>query len=384
METSFIKNIFIKITVAAKNDFILAIAFLLALVSCLFITPDKKYLGYIDVNTIIILFCLMLIVEALKESQLFEKIGNMILKRVKTERGIVFSLILMCFVSSMLITNDVALITFVPLGLLVLEATHMTSHLCLAVTSMTLAANLGSMLTPIGNPQNVYLFSISHTDIGQFLMTMLPYSAVSFLMLLILTAFVCGKAKVQSGAGALESESSSKSAVGKNLLYGGLFALCIASLMGFLNIYMLLLVVSFAVFLENKKLFARVDYNLLLTFICFFIFVGNINRLDGFHEAVISMLANNEKLVSVVTSQLISNVPAALLLSGYTDNLREILIGTNLGGLGTLIASMASLISYKQLVNRHPELKKRYLVTFTLLNIAFLAVLYAVSEISLI
>lgn len=388
MENTFLMPFFKTITEFAKRDIILMASVVLAAVSCFFIHPDVKYLEYIDIKTIIILFCLMLIVEALREADVFTDIGNIILGKIKTQRGIILSLVTLCFVSSMFITNDVALITFIPLALIVLESTNMTEHLCLTVVFMTIASNLGSMLTPIGNPQNVYLFSISKMDITGFILIMLPYTLISLLLLGIIISFRYDnsliKASGHTGSANVvyvyeEPECPKAKNRSRCIIYGILFALCIPALMGYLNIYILLAVVSICMFFIDRKLFTRIDYSLLLTFICFFIFIGNISRFGAFQNNLISLLSGHEKLISIGVSQIISNVPAALLLSGYSADIKDILVGTNLGGLGTLIASMASLISYKQLVRKYPHLKKKYIITFTLFNLLFLSILYILS-----
>lgn len=360
-----------KIKVCFKRDAILTCSFLLALLSCIAIPPDREYINYIDFNTIIMLFCLMLIMEGLKEQNFFQQIGKVILGKVKTEKGIIVTLVFLCFFSSMLITNDVALITFIPFGLLILEMTNMSSTLCVTITLMTIAANLGSMLTPIGNPQNLYLFSISEYSLQKFLLLTLPYAVISaiLLIILILVRYKKDRIKVQIQK---QQEKVSKEVYSYLLL----FFLCLLSVAGVLPRIILLGIVSCCILIKDKRLFLKVDYSLLLTFLCFFLFIGNMNRIERLHEWIIRMIGTHERIISIGISQIISNVPAALLLSSYTDNIKELIIGTNIGGLGTLIASMASLISYKQVVVNYPQLKKRYLVIFTYWNLIFLVVLY--------
>ncbi len=357
-----------------KSDIVFTLSMVIAALSCLITPPNIKYLDYIDYNTLILLFCLMLIMEGLKELEFFQFMGKMVLGKVKTERGIVFTLVFLCFISSMLITNDVALITFIPFGILIMEMAGMTSLLCLTITLMTIAGNLGSMLTPIGNPQNLYLFSVFHMNIKDFLLLLLPYSIVSAGLIFAFIVLKYRKLPIT-----ISLERTEKPENKKVCLYLLLFILCLLAISGIISKGLLLIMVSFTLLIKNRHLFLKADYPLLFTFIFFFIFIGNINNLAGLHKIIIRILANHERIVSIGMSQIISNVPAAVLLSNYTADFKEIIIGTNLGGLGTLIASMASLISYKQIAGKYPHLKKDYLKTFTIWNLIFLILLYTIS-----
>ncbi len=365
-----------KIAVFLKKDIVLTAAMILAAVSCFIIPPDGEYLGYIDFDTLILLLCLMLIMEGVKKLKFFHYIGRNVLERVRTARGMILTLVFLCFISSMLITNDVALITFVPFGVLILEVTGLTNGVCFAVTLMTIAANLGSMLTPVGNPQNLYLFSASGMELGEFLLLMLPYTLLAAALL-----FFCVCVGWKRGEISFTLEDVQFPGCRQFYTYLVLFALCLLSVAGVIPKPVLLPLVATGIFLTDKRLFRRADYALLLTFICFFVFVGNMNRMESLRTFIGGMVENQERLVSIGLSQMISNVPAAVLLSGYTENVKELIVGTNLGGLGTLIASMASLISYKQVAGAFPEQKKKYLVVFTVWNIAFLSVLFVTGNI---
>ena len=359
-----------KIKAAFRQDTILTVSLFLASLSCLIIHPDSQYIHYIDFNTMILLFCLMLIVQGLKEQDFFQEIGERILSKVKTERGIIFTLVSLCFFSSMFITNDVALITFIPFGLLILEMIHLSSMLCITITLMTIAANLGSMLTPIGNPQNLYLFSISEYSLQEFLLLTLPYTLASAILLFIVIFIRYKKNRID-----IQLQKQRKKIKRQIYEYLLLFFLCLLSVAGVIPRVILLGIITVCIWLKDGRLFLKIDYALLLTFVCFFIFIGNMNRMEGLHELIIHMIEKQERMISIGISQIISNVPAALLLSGYTDNIKELIIGTNIGGLGTLIASMASLISYKQVAMKYPQQKRRYLLTFTFWNVIFLIIL---------
>lgn len=359
-----------KILYFFKNDIVLTAALILAVVSCFIIPPNAGYMDYIDFNTLIMLFCLMLIVEGMRGEDFFRYIGNRILRRVGTGRGVMVTLVFLCFFGSMFITNDVSLITFVPFGLMILEMTGLTSGVCFGVVLMTIAANLGSMFTPVGNPQNLYLFSLSGMSIAEFFRLMLPYTAVSAVLLVICIFAGYRNEKLDI------TEQTVKIKNKKRLcLYILLFVLCLLTVSGIVPHWTLLVIVSVSLLIFRRMLFLRVDYALLLTFVFFFIFTGNMNHVEGLRSAIARLLSGRETLVSILCSQVISNVPAAMLLSGYTDNIPGLIVGTNLGGLGTLIASMASLISYKQMALNYPQSKKKYIGIFTIFNVIFLAVL---------
>ncbi len=349
-----------------KEESVLCIASILAVISCFFITPDKSYLGYIDFRTLSLLFCLMTVMTGLQQLGIFRFVAEKLVKRVKTERGLVLLLVLLCFFSSMLITNDVALITFVPFSLTIFNLLGSKKRIISLVVMETISANLGSMLTPIGNPQNLYLYSQSGMSLINFVKLLLPYTAVS-LMLLVVWIFVQGKGNE------LQINQSSDIIIARKkqiLFYGILFCLCLLTVANILDYKWLLIVLLLTVAVWDRKTLKGVDYSLLLTFFAFFIFVGNMGRMELFRRFLEWVVEDKVVLSSIVASQIISNVPTALLLSGFTNNWNELLIGTNLGGLGTLIASMASLISFKYV--GQIERKSIYLLYFTLGNLFFL------------
>lgn len=362
-----------------KKEAVLSIAMLLAIVSAFFVHPDKEYIGYIDFRTLAILFCLMAVMAGLQQIGLFGYVAEKLLKMVKNIRGIVFILIMLCFFSSMLITNDVALITFVPFTFIVLQMIlgKGAEKLIIPVVVMqTIAANLGSMLTPIGNPQNLYLYGKTTMNFGSFILFMLPYTVVAFLLLAVwcLLFPYKGKKNVELQMG----EQTSLAAYKKQLtIYGVLFMLCLLTVAHILPYEATLIVVLIVVCCLDKKVLHQVDYALLFTFIGFFVFIGNMGRVPVFNAFIQKMIAGNEILTSVAASQFMSNVPAALLLSGFTEKYELLIVGTNLGGLGTIIASMASLISFKYIGKEYKHLRGKYLLYFTVANILFLLILMA-------
>ena len=362
---------FKKITAAFRRDVVLTVSLVLAAASCFIAPPGREYLSYIDFNTLIILFCLMLIVEGLRRQNFLQYVAGRVLNKVGTVRGLVCTLVFLCFLSSMFITNDVSLITFVPFGIMVLEMADQRERVCYTITLMTIAANLGSMFTPIGNPQNLYLFSLAGLDIPSFLLLTGPYTVGAAVLLLAAIFFGYKQSQLYIEVG--KSAPLNKKAIA---FFGVLFVLCVLTVAGFIPHEALFVVVTLALLWRSRALFAGVDYSLIFTFIFFFIFVGNLKHLTAVEHWIAGMMAGHDRLVGVLVSQVISNVPAAMLLSGYSGNLRELIVGVNLGGLGTLIASMASLISYKQVANRYPQEKQKYLLLFTILNVAFLVLLY--------
>ena len=360
-----------KIMDAFRRDVVLTVSLVLAAASCLIMPPNPGYLAYIDFNTLIILFCLMLIVEGLRRQNFLQYIAGQMLGKVGTVRGLVCTLVFLCFVSSMFITNDVSLITFVPFGIMVLEMADQRERICYTVTLMTIAANLGSMFTPIGNPQNLYLFGLSGLNMPSFLRLTSPYVLAAALLLLLAIFFGYKQSRLYIEVG--KSAPLDRKSIS---FFGVLFVLCVLTVGGFVPHKVLLVLVTVALLWRSRELFAGVDYSLIFTFVFFFIFVGNIKHLTAVETWIGGMMAGHDRLIGVLVSQVISNVPAAMLLSGYSGDLNELIVGVNLGGLGTLIASMASLISYKQVANRYPAEKQKYLLLFTALNVAFLVLLY--------
>ncbi len=369
-----------KIVEFLKSEIVLTVALVLALVSMFFVLPDAEYAGYIDFRTLSILFCLMAVMVGMQESGVFRFTAEKLLVKVKNTTQLVLILVMLCFVFSMFITNDVALITFVPFTFIVLRmlGEEAEKHLMIpVVVFQTIAANLGSMLTPMGNPQNLYLYGKSEMGLGSFLVLMLPYTFLS-MVLLLLCGIWLGK---KSGDGKVKVDLAEKTSLRgreKELFrYGILFVVSLLTVAHVLDYIICLVIVLAAFLIWDRPLFKKVDYALLLTFIGFFVFIGNMGRVPFFNELLQKLVAGNEVVTAVLSSQVISNVPAALLLSGFTNNVEGLIVGTNLGGLGTLIASMASLISYKYVAKENKCSKGAYFGYFTVANVLFLVLLMA-------
>lgn len=401
-----------------RKDPVLVVAVVLAIISCAAVPPDAAYAEYVDLRSIGMLFSLMTIMAGLSRLGVFRIACRHLLSAVRGPRRLALALTLLAFFSSMLITNDVALVTFVPFALLALRTLDSPRHACFTVVMMTIAANLGSMLTPIGNPQNLFLYSTSHMQIGEFVLLMLPYTAAALVLLVGAIAFFGripehAKGTAARGVGVDadspasgreggDADSPTAGGEGDNaagitdaaetpqlasdandpapsplrvLPWAALFVLALLSVAHILPYQAIVAVTIVVALAADRHALLHVDYALLLTFIAFFVFVGNVGRIEVVSTALAQLIDGHELAVSVIASQVLSNVPAAILLSGFTSNVAALIVGTNLGGLGTLIASMASLISYKQVALVLPREKGRYFMLFTMWNVAFLAVL---------
>jgi len=363
-----------KIIAYLKGEMVLLIAMAAAAISMFAVAPDAAYAGYVDWNVLMLLFALMAVVAGLKRCGVMDRICDALVSRAGSVRMLGAALSLACFFSAMLVTNDVALITFVPLTTALLVARP--SQLMLTVTIETIAANLGSMATPIGNPQNLYLYAHYAMPMGRFLRAVGPLTAVS-LALVLLSCLLLSREKVSAPAERAKAVPLPKA---KLCLHGVQFAVCILSVLGVLPKWAAFVFVLLTVLATDRSLLAQVDYALLLTFVCFFVFVGNLGRVEAVSSLLSSVIAGREMEIGILASQVISNVPAALMLSGFTEDAFALMRGVDLGGLGTLVASLASLISFKLYMKAPGAKAGRYLGVFTALNLAFLAVLYALAK----
>ena len=369
-----------KITSIIRNNPILCISGLLALISCFFVLPDLQYLSYINVRVLAILFGLMLIVAALGHIGTFDVLTSKLLSKVKTYRGISLLMSLLAFFLSMFLTNDVSLVTLVPFAIMVLAPFGENRKLMFTLIIMTVAANLGSMLTPIGNPQNLYLYDNYKIALPEFLLLMIPYSALSLALIVALTfLLVKGSDKLPP----LKNTEVKKLSFVKLLIYFALFVLNILTVVGYVHFLISLGVTVAAMLIMDRKSFKKADYNLLATFVFFFILIGNIGRIDAITGALSGLVSSYPVPAAILSSQIISNVPAAMLLSAFTDDGKSLIIGTNLGGLGTLIASMASLITYrfhakfsKEQKEKTGEKQDNYILNFTIINVVMLVILF--------
>lgn len=368
-----------KLKYMIHTESITLIALAAALVSSLFVPVSSAYWAYIDFQVLVLLFCLMVVVAGLKKTGVFEVLAYHAAIGAKHSKALYVSLILSCFFSAMLITNDVALITFVPFAILVLSLTGHTDKLIIVIVLQTVAANLGSMLTPIGNPQNLYLYSFYGINPFEFFYITFPITVLG----LFLIVLFCISFKKEAVALQLEhtAEQMNNKAI---LLYIGLFTLCLAAVFRLLDYKIVFLIVLVVITLADRTVLRKVDYGLLITFVCFFIFAGNIQHIQPVKTVLQLLLGQQELAVAVVSSQVVSNVPAAVLLSGFTNDYRALLLGTNIGGLGTIVASLASLISFKLYLKTPNANAVRYLGIFTAVNgiMLFILCVFAVFAVS--
>lgn len=375
-----------KVIQFVKKEVVLVVATVLAIASAFVVPPSIEYLGYIDWHVLELLLCLMTVMAGLQKCGLFDRLGEALLKKTNKVWQLCFVLVMLCFFLSMLITNDVALITFVPFAIVTLEKCKQERLLIPVVVLQTVAANLGSMLTPIGNPQNLYLYNLSGMGLVEFISCMLPNTLLSFLLMMLSLFVIKGKGEeIRLNEMIYDQTGKDRNFVDKKqtFFYLLLFGLSLLVVAKVAPVEIVLGIVLIVVFCLDKSVLKNVDYCLLLTFISFFIFTGNLGNIPAIRDTLQELVNGRELLIGIVASQGISNVPAALLLSGFTSDYRALLAGVNIGGLGTLIASMASLISYKILANKYNEKKGKYFKWFTIVNLIFLVVLFAFNVIFL-
>lgn len=356
-----------------KKETVLCIAAILAIGSMVLVPPSAVYAGYIDFRVLGLLFCLMTVVAGLQRCGVFTMLAHQVVGRAKSLRSLCRALVLLCFFFSMLITNDVALLTFVPFAIMVMAIIGQRRCLIWLVVLQTVAANLGSMLTPFGNPQNLFLYAQYGMGIGRFFALTLPITALSLVLLLLLVQVVPNEpVQLQLKQ---EATCSDRPRLAGYLVLG---AISILTVFRVIPWQAAVVVVLLWALLLDRSVLRQVDYCLLLTFVCFFVFIGNMGQLEAVRVLVSQVLTGREVVASALLSQVISNVPAAVMLAGFTTNGEALVLGTNIGGLGTLIASLASLISFK-FYSRLPEAQSgRYLAVFSAVNFALLALLLPV------
>ena len=355
----------------AKNT-VMVVAMAAALVTCLIVPPDREYLGYFDIKTLTCLFCVLAVVCALKNIRFFYTLAQKIVASCRNARLSILVLVYITFIGSMLIANDMALLTFLPLGYFVLGTTGKTKYMAFTFIMQNIAANLGGMLTPFGNPQNLYLYTKFQIPAGEFMTIMaIPFALSVLLITICCLIFVKPEPMVLN-------QAIQKLPLKRTVLYLALFALAIAIVFRGIPYWIGLIVIPAVLIFADRKALKAVDYPLLLTFVFFFIFSGNMARIGVVRELFSWLMEKSTLLFSTLSCQVISNVPSAILLSQFTENYRDLLIGVNIGGVGTLIASLASLITFREYTNHAPEKSKSYILLFSAFNFAFLIILTGV------
>jgi len=354
-----------------KKNTVLCVAFLAAVITTALVPPDRAWLGYFDLRTLSCLFLTLSVVCALRDIKFFTILARRIVEATGNLRVLALALVYVTFLGSMLIANDMALITFLPLGYFALSVTKHEKHMAYIFILQNISANLGGMLTPFGNPQNLYLYSTFNIPTGEFTRIMLPPFLLAVAMLTACCFFLKPEKLV------ITEEFPEKLNRKRTVLYLVLFALSIAIVFRIVPYWVGLIVITAALLIADRDALAQVDYGLLGTFVLFFIFAGNLSRLEAVNAFVSGLLAKNTLLVSILSCQCISNVPTAILLSRFTDNYRALLLGVNIGGTGTLIASLASLITFSEFRLLYPGHGKQYFLLFTVMNLIFLVILTA-------
>ncbi len=365
-------KIFSGIGTFIKKNTVMCIALLAAIITSFIVPIDKQYIGYFDYKTLTCLFCVLAVVCALKNINFFYMLARKVVQLFKNARMSVLALVYITFIGSMLIANDMALLTFLPLGYFVLTTTKKEKYMAFTFIMQNIAANLGGMLTPFGNPQNLYLYSKFNIPNLEFMKIMaLPFVLSILLITLCCVIFVKPESlKLPDEKVVLDPK--------RVMLYLTLFTLSIAIVFRGIPYWLGLIIIPPVLFAADRKALKMVDYGLLFTFVFFFVFAGNMARIDAIRQLFSSLLEKNTLLMSVLSCQFISNVPSAILLSQFTGNYADLLVGVNIGGVGTLIASLASLITFREYVKNNPGRTGYYVKMFSAFNFAFLIILVAV------
>ena len=352
-----------------RKNIVLCIAFSLAVATSLIVPPDAEYADYFDWKTLACLFSVLAVVCALKNIRFFTILARRIVSLTGNLRVAVIALIYITFIGSMLIANDMALLTFLPLGYFVLHATDNEQYMAPVFILQNIAANLGGMLTPFGNPQNLYIYSYFNIPTGEFMSIMLPAFLLAITMITVCCLFFPARSIE------LTDKTEQTLPIKRTVFYLALFALSIIMVFRVIPYWIGLIAIAIGIGLTDRRALKAVDYPLLLTFFCFFIFAGNMSRIPLVNQAMTSWMEQNPLLVSIGSCQVISNVPSAILLSRFTGDYRSLLLGVNIGGTGTLIASLASLITFREYTAHNPKKAGKYIALFSAFNFAFLFVL---------
>ncbi len=358
-----------KIAAFVKKNAVLCIAVLAALITSFIVPPDKEYLGYFDFKTLTCLFCVLAVVCALRNIRFFSILAAKIVRLFKNSRACILALVYITFLGSMLIANDMALLTFLPLGYFVLSSTGKQKYMAFTFIMQNIAANLGGMLTPFGNPQNLYLYSAFNIPNMEFMSIMAPpfVLAVALITVCCLIFVKPDELEIKDEKVVLDKK--------RVVLYLALFALSIAIVFRGIPYQIGLVIIPAVLLFADRHALSEVDYPLLFTFVFFFVFAGNMARLDVVKNFFSVLLDKSTLLFGILSCQVISNVPSAILLSQFTANYQDLLLGVNIGGVGTLISSLASLITFREYVKHNPGKTGYYIAMFTVFNFAFLIIL---------
>lgn len=357
-----------------KKNVVFCVAAVAAVITCFLIPPDREYLSYFDWKTLACLFLTLAVVCALRNIKFFTILARRLVVLSGNLRALFLLLIVITFIGSMIIANDMALITFLPLGYFALSVAKQEKYMAYLFVLQNISANLGGMLTPFGNPQNLYLYSYFNIPTGEFCSIML----LPFLLAIFLLLLACLPVKPVKFV--IDETYPERLNLPRTVLYGVLFLLSILIVFRVIPFWLGLIIIPVILFCADRDALKMVDYSLLGTFFFFFIFAGNLARIDAVNTFVSALLKWDTLLVSALSCQVISNVPSAILLSQFTTDYRSLLLGVNIGGTGTLIASLASLITFSEYRTLYPGRGKRYFVLFTLINVIFLVIMLVAAK----
>ena len=328
---------------AITRNPMLVVSAIAALITMIFVPPSPAYLDYFHWHTLVCLLCILMVISAFDSSGLLEFVAHSVAEHVKSLRALVIVLVLVTLGCSMILSNDMTLVTILPLAVLMLRSIRRERDIPFVFIMITLTANLGGMLLPFGNPHNLYLYTLFDVGFGEFVSLMAPPLVLSMVLILACCLFV-GKAEFHYRKPPAIILSKPHVA-----LYAALFALCIAMTLEAVSYVAGALVIIVALALADRTVLAKTDYALVLTFVCFFVFSGNIAQMpevSAFFEALIQNCG--AFIASLLSSQVISNVPTAILLSHFSNDWAGIALGTNIGAVGTPISSLATLIALRQ------------------------------------
>ena len=362
-----------KLLSVIKSNSVMLIAMALAAATMIIVPPDAKYSEYFDFKTLTCLFCVLAVVCALRNIRFFYTVAKKIIVTFKNTRAAVIALVYVTFIGSMLIANDMALLTFLPLGYFVLTSAGKERYMCVTFIMQNIAANLGGMLTPFGNPQNLYLYSKFDIPDGEFVLIMLPLFLISILLITVCCIVFVKPEPIEF------ADVDTRLPRARVLIYLVLFLISILCVFRVIPYQASLVIVALFILLLDWRALLKVDYGLLFTFVFFFIFSGNMARIEPVRELFSALLQRSTLMISALSCQFMSNVPTAILMSQFTDNYKELLMGVNIGGCGTIISSLASLITFREYTAHNKGRALKYLLAFSAFNFAFLGILLLVS-----
>lgn len=352
-----------------KKEIVLSVATLAAIITCVFIPIDKQYFGYFDCKTLVCLFCMLAVVAGLKKTGIFDLISKRLIGLFHTRRAVIMALVFITYFFDMIVANDMSLITILPLTYIVLHSTNNDKYLARTFVLQTIAANMGGMLTPYGNPQNLYLYSYYNIPTTEFFKILLNQSMIVAILLFLCCLFVKNEPLT------LKEKEKPNIKEKEAIIYITLFVLVILTIFRYVPYLITLLITLIIILVVDRKLFKNVDFPLLATFFVFFVFSGNMSRIPVIKEFISQIVNKNTLLAGIVSCQFISNVPTAIFLSKFTNNYTDLLIAVNIGSLGVLISSLASLITLKEFLKHQPQKFWEYIGLFTFFNTLFFVVL---------